>query len=130
MSHYRKITVEGKLYTFKVTRTVTKVTDTVTKKSTRYENSEWGTPHIGQDFSDRFKGDRSITVTPIGFIITPGDIRGMILGKRRWQDKPCAIHPEYTITGLQADCASAELDHKTVLVGNCPACSYESGMSI
>jgi hypothetical protein len=56
----------------------------------------------------------------------PGDVRGMILGVRKWVDYPCKRHPDHMVTGLCYTPFDSEIYGKNLLTGNCPECMCES----
>ena len=133
MAHYRNITVDGQEYRYRVGRETTKVQHLGKKTTTKfYPNAEWGTPRINQDYDqirvNEYLGDnpRPVRSTSLGYVVMPGDVRGMILGERRWRDHPCSRHPEYIITGVCGDPFEGEIYQKGTLVTNCPACLHDS----
>lgn len=123
---YRKITVDGVDYRWMTWKTATKV-QTLDKHgkvvgSKQYENVDWGTPLISCDYEDgRRETGGPLRYTEHGFVVSTGDVHGMIIGDRRW-----SVHPERTVTGLTGDPFAGEIEQKHILVDNCPDCLYDS----
>ncbi len=139
MAHYRNLVVNDVRYRYVVGREATKVQNRDTGQTRLYKNAEWGTPLIDRQWetpqvsevawagkdTQPLSRDRD---RPNGFVVRPGDVRGMILGERRWKDYPCRDHPQQIITGLTGDPFAGEIEGLLILVGNCPICNYHSWM--
>lgn len=136
---YRKITVEGKEYLWSTNGVVTRVRLGRHGSTTEYLNSEWGTPLRNRSIygepkfivdggcsNGRYVLDEDYGGAVTGFVIASGDVKGMILGERKWKNHPCSLHPYETVTGLSADPFDETIHHKRTLVENCRVCAYAS----
>jgi hypothetical protein len=133
---YRKIVVNDVAYRYVVGKTHTKIHPEGDQKHSKlYLNAEWGTPCIDGGWSYNEKAeDRLVaelpTREPYAYMVAPGDVRGMIVGERKWKDIPCRRHPEVTVTGVCTNPFDAEIRGKRTLVYNCPRCLTQSAYDI
>lgn len=125
----RKLTVDGKDYSFVIGKDKTKVREVGTNEQQLFDNNQIGNELVGvRNLSGYFDECEPSRSSDPMFVVTPKNIADAI------QQNPvrqmiCEYH-NYSSPFVMIDPFSAEIWDKQIILGYCPDCYQNSALSI